>query len=346
MNREHALKDIRVIGGMTLIIMAFLIIIPMILIKTPLSGLNPFSLNSDSVKYKKGDGIYVEGKDVVKVYNTTTKKIEEIELEDYVIGVVAAEMPANFEVEALKAQSVAARTYYFSKRLNPCTQGNGAEICNSTHCQAYITKEDRISKWASSEAEANWQKISDAVNGTKGQVLVYDGEILKYPQFFSTSSGKTESSIDVFASDVPYLKSVESPGEEISNRYEILKNIPLTSFVDTINNKYSDAKVTSGNIKNEVVILSKTEGGAVKEIKLGNKTIKGTEFRTLFSLNSANFTIDYSGSEVIIKCMGYGHGLGMSQWGANVMGKAGSKYDDILLHYYTDVDIELVKYKG
>lgn len=346
MKRDDAYKDITAIGSITLIIMAFLIIVPIIIIKTPFEGFNPFNLSDNSIKYKKGEGIFIKGDATVRLYNTETTKIEEIELEEYIAGVVAAEMPANFESEALKAQSVAARTFYFSKRMNPCPKAEGAEICNTTHCQVYISKEERLSKWSSSVAESNWNKIVDAVQGTKGQVLVYEDELVKYPQFFSTSSGKTENSVDVFANEVPYLKSVDSPGEEVATRYEESKKVSLSAFVETINNKYSKAKVSSNNIQNQISILSNTDGGAVKEIKLGGERIKGTEFRTLFSLNSANFTITYIGSEVVINCKGYGHGLGMSQWGAKAMAVNGSKYDEILKHYYSDVDIEVVKYEG
>ena len=161
------------------------------------------------------------------------------------MGVVASEVPASFNEEALKAQAIAARTFYMNKRNNPCkdAKNKGAEICDTTNCQVYMSKEERITKWSSSEAESNWNKIQKAVLDTKGQVLTYENSVLEYPQFFATSSGKTEDAKDVFSIDVPYLKSEESKGEEIAPKYKTTIEIPINEFINKINAKYSTANV-------------------------------------------------------------------------------------------------------
>jgi stage II sporulation protein D len=312
---------------------------------SPKEFLKSYDIDENSIKYVKGEGILVSGTDVVKMYNRKTDKIEEIPLEDYIAGVVSAEMQANFSDEAIKAQAVAARTYYFSKRLTPCLEAKGGDICNSTHCQAYISKEERMASWGKSEAENNWNKIVKAVEATKGQVLIYNEEIVKYPQFFATSSGKTESAVDVLSNEVPYLQSVDSPGEEIANKYETSIDMKITELVNKINNVYPKANLTVGNAVLEISITTRTEGGGVKEIKLGKENISGVKFRELLGLNSANFTFEFSKDSIKINCKGYGHGVGMSQWGANAMGKSGATYDSILKHYYTGVEIDKIKYK-
>ena len=284
----------------------------------------------------------MKGNNKAKVYIRKSKEIKEIDVEEYVAGVVSSEMQVNFEKEALKAQAVAARTYYYSKRLSSCSEGQGAEICDSIHCQVYTPKEERLATWSEDKRESNWNKIRDAVKETEGEVLVYSGELVKHPQFFSTSSGKTENCIDVFSEDIPYLKSIESPGEEIAPKFKSIINIDKSTFINVITNNYKNTALNYENLQNNIKILSRTEGGAVKEIKLGKVTISGIEFRNLFNINSANFTLNIIENEVIINCTGYGHGVGMSQWGANIMAKEGKNYKDILKHYYSGVNIEKV----
>ena len=259
---------------------------------------------------------------------------------------MSSEVPANFDEEALKAQAVAARTYYMNKRKNPCKDAaeNGGEICDTTNCQVFMSKEERMKSWSSSKGEENWDKVKSAVYSTKGQVLTYNGELLEYPQFFSTSSGKTEDSKDVFAVDVPYLKSIESKGEESAPKFKTSINVSVEDFIKKINLSYPDSCLKKNGLESMVSVMSYTEGGSVKEIKLGGSIIKGTDFRKLFDLNSSNFSIAFKGSNVSISCKGYGHGVGMSQWGANAMAKEGCSYEEILKHYYTGIDIEEIKY--
>lgn len=282
--------------------------------------------------------------DVIKVYLTKEGRIVDVPLEEYIKGVISSEMPVTFELEALKAQAIAARTYTIAHTKamgGACKEAKGADLCDTIHCQVYMNKAARLKAWGVG-GEKNWEKIEQAVDETKSMVLTYGGELAKGAYYFSTSSGKTENVEEVFVSALPYLRSVDSPGEEVAPKYNSVVTIPYAKFADTINNEYKDAKVSASNLSSQVKIKSRTEGGSVKEITLGNITISGTKFRTLFGLNSANFNIEILSKEVVVKCTGYGHGVGLSQWGANIMAKSGKKYNEILSHYYTGIEIKTV----
>lgn len=337
-------RNMKIIAIMTIIICSILIVLPLIFLGGNKSNIGGFNLSNGAIVKSLGITFPTNGK--VKLYRKEQDKVEEIDLEEYIMGVVASEVPANFNEEALKAQAVAARTFYMNKRINPDKEAEkyGAEISDTTNCQVYMSKEERLAKWSSKDGESNWSKIEKAVLDTKGQVLTYEGVVLEYAQFFAVSSGKTEDAKDVFSIEVPYLKSEESKGEEIAPKFKTTMSIPVDEFVNKINGKYANANVKKGNLNTSIKIDSYTEGGGVKTIRVGNETIKGTEFRELFNLNSTNFTLDFGKDAVKINCTGYGHGVGMSQWGANAMAKNGSTYDEILKHYYKGVEINEITY--
>jgi stage II sporulation protein D len=274
----------------------------------------------------------------VKVYISKEDAIKELSLEAYVTGVVAAEMPAGFEIEALKAQAVAARTYALAHVAElsgtPCKNAKGATLCDTVHCQAYMTKEERIKLWDKSSAEKNWAKIELAVKGTIGQILTYNNRLVMEPYYFATSSGKTENSEEVFSNSIPYLRSVESSGEERAPNFKSSNIFKYKELSDIINKNYSNAKVTTANIKKQITVIERTEAGSVKNIKVGSITMTGSKFRTMLGLKSSNFTIKFNSSDLEIDCNGYGHGVGMSQWGADAMAKDGKNYIEILTHYY------------
>ncbi len=304
------------------------------------------SQSSNNVNYETRNIVFPkDGK--VKIYRSEKNQAEEIELEQYITGVVASEMPANFHTEAIKAQAVAARTFYMNRRKNMCSLAlrNNAEICDTVDCQVYLNKEERMLTWSKNKGDEYWAKIEKAVMDTKGEVLIYDNELIEYPQYFSTSHGKTEEAVDVLAMDIPYLKSVDSQGEEIAPKYKTLVNIDVDTFINKIHNQYDKVKITKENIRNQIYVKNYTKSGSVNEINIGNIIIKGTEFRKLFNLNSSYFTLNLGDDIVSIVCTGYGHGLGMSQWGANCMAKKGSSYEDILKHYYTGIEITKLKYE-
>lgn len=299
-----------------------------------------FSINSGTIVFNTK----ISKQPKIKVYISSQKKIKEIYIEDYVRGVVCGEMPAEFDIEALKAQSVAARTYAFSHMAEfggeKCNQGKGADVCDTVHCQVYMSKEARMKLWPKSSAQKYWDKISEAVNQTAGQVIMYSGEMIKAPYYFSTSSGKTEDSIDVFAFSMPYLKSVESPGEEASPKFTSTVKLTAGELSKKINAAFPYANMSSKNIKSCLVIKSRTQSGSVKEIKTGSTTISGSQFRAVLGLNSSNFDIIYNAKNIEIICRGNGHDVGMSQWGAYAMAKKGGSYKEILLHYYNGTTVE------
>lgn len=308
-------------------------------IKSPFN-MSKFSINSDDVIINKNS----KSVEKVKIYRTSTGKIEEMYLENYIRGVVSAEMPAEFDIEALKAQAIAARTYAVAHLEkfggNKCSKAHGGDLCDTVHCQVYIDEDTRLKSWGKESSKKYWAKVTEAVKSTAGEILSYNGKIVESPLYFATSSGKTEDSKDVFSMNKPYLKSVSSLGEEMARKYKSEKSFSYYTFVNSIDKKYLKAKVTLANVKNQVKVIDRSSAGGVKKIKLGNIYITGSQFRFLFGLNSANFSIQYNAKNINIECKGYGHDVGMSQWGANVMAKKGYKYKDILKHYYTGVQIE------
>lgn len=284
----------------------------------------------------------------IKVFATETNKIQEMDLEEYVRGVVAAEMPAEFGLEALKAQAVAARTYAYTRMKEfggkGCSNHQDADICtDSTHCQEWISTEQRLKSWRASDAASLWQKVTEAVKETEGLILTYDLAPVLYPMYFSTSSGKTENSQDIFSSAYPYLKSVASPNEESAPKFYAKVTISNDEFVKKFSESEFKISLNKNKLSSLVNILSRTEGGSVKSIKVGAKTLSGSDVRRVLNLNSSNFSMEFKKNEVIISTIGYGHGVGMSQWGANAMSKMGKKYDEILKHYYQGVEIKSIE---
>lgn len=288
-----------------------------------------------------------ENKSNINVYITNSKKIININLEDYIVGVVCSEMPVEFDKEALKAQAVAARTFAAAHMENyggtKYKGAHGADVTDSIDCQVYMSKEERLSKWPEKFKEEYWNKVSEAVKETSGQVLVYNNKLVMEPYYFAVSSGETEDAKEVLGENIKYLKSVPSPGEESVRKYKSKVDISYINFINKVNDAFSNSKINLFNVRNSVSVLSRNKTGSVKTIKVGNTTMTGTKFRSIIGLNSTNFQIKYNINGFEFDCTGYGHGLGMSQWGAEAMAKNGRKYDEILKHYYTGVEIKTLK---
>lgn len=336
-------RDIVSIVVFSTVILILMIVSPILIIKSmPVKANYDENISSSTDENKN---IILDGSEVIRVNITKENRIEEISIEEYVKSVISGEMPASFNEEALKAQAVAARTYIASKRLRPCNIANGADVCDTTHCQVYINKKSRLDSWESN-ANEYWEKISKAVDSTKGMVLTYNNELVLYPQFFSTSSGMTENAVDVFSSSVPYLVSTESKGEEIAPKFESEFPFSITDFISKVNEEYPEANITTENLESNIEILSRSEAGGIKEIRVGKSKIKGSNFRLALGLSSTNFEYSIDENQIVFKCKGYGHGVGMSQWGANVMAKNGATYKEILTHYYTGVDITNLTFKN
>ena len=285
------------------------------------------------------------GSPLIKVLNVKTKEIEILPLEEYIVGVVAAEMPVEFESEALKAQAVAARTYtvkrYEGHKKNPNKEHPEAHICtDSTHCQAYISKDEMSTKWGILKYPGYYNKIARAVNETAGIVLVYQGKLID-PVYHSTSTGKTENSGDVWQFDIPYLKSVESPGDQESPKFKTQQTLTLAQLDKALATNL--ATVPASTINNPsaspLKIIEKTSTGRIKTIKIGDKEFKGEEVRAKLGLNSTSFSWKAEGDKITFLVTGYGHGVGMSQYGANYFAKEGKDYKEILSHYYTGTEL-------
>ena len=276
----------------------------------------------------------------IKLLHKDENKIEEIDLDEYLYGVVSAEMPASFEEEALKAQAVVARTYTIYKIVNNDGKHGEADICDdSTCCQSWISEQDRKDRWDEDEKEKNWNKIVNAVNSTQGKIVTYNGEPIN-AFFHSNSGGTTEAPIDVWGgSGYPYLQSVATAGEDAYSQYSSEAEFTETEFEEKIKELHSDFEIDFDD-ENCIKIEEYTEGNRVKTIKIGNLELSGVEVRNIFGLRSANFTVTIEDSKIKFEVIGYGHGVGMSQTGADSLAKEGKTYEEIIHHYYTDVEIE------
>ena len=253
----------------------------------------------------------------ITVYRSNGSVIN-LNMTDYLIGVVSSEMPASFNFEALKAQSVLARTYALKAKQT------GKKLTDTVSTQSYIDIDQMKNKWGNS-FNTYYNKIKNAVENTNGEYLSYNGNYIE-ALYHSTNNGKTESSLDVFGNYYPYLISVSSEYDKNASSYLRTINMPL----DTISNKLG----LSLNNDSVISILSYTDGGNIKEININGNNFSGKKVRELLGLRSADFDISISDNNANITTRGYGHGVGMSQYGANGMANAGYSYKDILSHYY------------
>ncbi len=321
------------IGYIILFLMFVIIFIPFILVRG--CSTNHIEID-DEESYEKIHKI--------KVYIAQEEKVVEMTFNEYLKGVVAAEMPASFHIEALKAQAVAARTYVYHRVDRQLKLGIndpdhfGADICtNPAHCKAWISKKEAMDRWGLLSSKKYWNKISQAVEETANVIVTYQDEPID-AVFHSTSSGRTENSEDVWTNIIPYLRSKESLGEEQSPKYITQNEIAIEEFTSKIRAVRPEV-ILGDNIKSNIQINGRTEAGSVKDITIGGQKFEGTEIRKIFALNSANFTIDVYEDYIIFNVIGNGHGVGMSQYGANYLAEQGRSYQEILYYYYTDINI-------
>ena len=275
----------------------------------------------------------------IKLYHSKTGEVEELPIDEYLYGVVSSEMPVKYDIEALKAQAVVARTYTIYQITHSKGKHNNADICdNYACCQAWISKEDRFAKWEATEAENNWQKILNAVDSTAGKVITYNGNVID-AFFHSNSGGTTETASNVWGGqNFPYLQSVETSGEDNYSEYNSEFELSKDELINKIREKHPEIEINFDE-KDSIRILEFTESGRVKTIKIGNVEIAGTELRTLLGLKSTNFNFEIRDNSVIFFVKGYGHGVGMSQTGADSLAKQGLNYEDIIKHFYSNVEI-------
>ncbi len=298
-----------------------LIIVALLVIIIPFLFVQIF-VKTDEITFK-----YVSN-NKIRVKDEETGTISEIQFEEYIKGVVAAEMPATFELEALKAQAVASRSYALYQMQ--ATTDQDYDVVNTTTNQVYLTDDELKENWQD-EYQEKMNKIKTAVLETSGQYLTYNGEIVN-ALFFSTSVGATENSEEVFSAALPYLRSVESVWDEQSPVYTDTYTFTLESFYEKLNLPYNETLT--------IEVTEKTSTGRTKTLKVNGEEFNGREFAKTLNLRSNYFDIVQNEENVTITTKGFGHGVGMSQYGANGMAKEGYTYEEILKYYYQNTEIK------
>lgn len=269
----------------------------------------------------------------VAVYRSSAGQIDNVPLEDYLVGVVAAEMPVEFKEEALKAQALTARTYIVKKMLSKDDNVDvpeGAQVTDTQLHQVYLSEAQMRDNWGM-EFESNYAKILSAVRATSGQILTYDGQAID-ASFFSTSNGYTENSEDYWNNEMPYLRSVSSPWDKNSPKFNSVKEVTVKQFEAALG-----VKLGSGGTIGKIV--ERTAGKRVAKVDFSGKVLSGKEIREKLDLRSSDFDWERKGNSIVITTRGFGHGVGMSQYGANGMAADGKDYQEIVKHYYQGVEV-------
>lgn len=294
---------------------------------------NIVEINNEQIK--KDSEIYNSKK--IKLLLTESNQVVELDFEDYIKGVLIGEVPITYELEALKAQAVVARTYTMYKLKNAPTKHTfDADMCDDINCcQAYKTKEYAFASWDDSEENEKWAKLEEAVNSTRGEVIEYNGELIN-AFFHAHSGGMTEDVKYLWAKNsIPYLVSV--PGNE-GYIYQDSKVFSKSQLAELLKNEVP-------NVSGDIIFNIKdyTGSGRVNNIEVNGINMDGAHFRSLLGIRSTNFRIEQSGDNITFFTVGYGHGVGMSQEGANQMAIDGKNYIDIIKHYYTGVKIKKIQ---
>lgn len=271
--------------------------------------------------------------ETIKVYMSETKDIKLFSMEDYIFGVVAAEMPALYSDEALKAQAVAAYTYAIYKSKQNALEDYDITDNFQTD-QAFTSVEQAREKWGE-DADIYETKIRNAINSVRGKKITYNGEPI-LSVYHAISSGKTENALDIWGGGYNYLVSVDSIGDKLSPNY-----LTTAEFsIDDLKAKLSSLAEFSGEAKDFFGEIIRTESGTVNTINICGKAVGGSSIRSALDLRSANFDVAFSSDKFIFTVRGYGHGIGMSQYGAHYMAIQGKTYEEILKHYYKGCEIK------
>lgn len=304
-----------------LLITVVLIIIPFFVVKIS---------NKDLKKYTESEiKLDFVSNRIVRVKRVNKNRIDNVRLEEYVVGAVGGEMPVSFSLEALKAQAVASRSYVLKKQEN--NKDGTYDVVDTTSNQVYLDDDDLKEKWKDSYV-SYINKVREAVNETSMEYLEYNGEIAN-TMFFSTSNGYTEDSQVVFSEDIPYLKSVDSKWDEsISSSFNYEVEMSLDDFYKKLDLNYD---------KNlSIVLLDRSSSGRIISLKINGKLFTGREVYNKLKIRSTDFAIIQEGEKVKIKTKGFGHGVGMSQYGANALAKRHKTYDEILKYYYQGTNLQ------
>ncbi len=274
-------------------------------------------------------GFILNKKDVKVRVLKSDNKVDCINLEDYLVGVVSGEVPVYFENEALKAQAVAARTYALKQIEN--NKEKEYDVTDTVSSQVYKTEDDLKNRWGS-DYEKNIKKIKNAVKSTEGEYVSYNNDPI-YAFFFSTSNGYTEDNKNVFGQDLPYLKTVDSSfDEKETSNFIVTKEYSLNDFYNKLNIPYSESLTITDE--------EKSNAGRVLNLKVNGNLINGRDFQSKLKLRSTDFAVEKTGDKVTITTKGFGHGVGMSQYGANALAKQNKTYEEILKYYYTGTNLQ------
>lgn len=268
---------------------------------------------------------FLNDQEDISLLNPADNTIAKMNLEDYVVGVVAAEMPALFQEEALKAQAVAARTYALYKMQH--TQENYDVIADISN-QAYLTKEEMQDKWQQ-DYDKYYAKIKKAVEDTNSQVMTYNDQVI-IAYYFAMSNGKTEDASLVFGEKEDYLESVDSFWDENVDNFVVTNTIAKEEFCTQLNLDCTNIRIGE---------ITRSNTNRVNKIVINDEEFKGTTIRSKLNLRSTDFDIEVTDKGINITTRGYGHGVGMSQYGANEMAKLGFTYEEILKYYYKNVNL-------
>ena len=337
------MRTLRPVAATALLLLLAVFLLPMLLLGRPAGEEGPEEtepLPTATLPIRKPtaqSGAGGDGSTLVRVA-MPDGTVSSLTMAEYLWRVVAAEMPASFETEALRAQAVTARTYtLYQMSIGQNPNHPDADMCTDISCcQAYLSPEDAAANWGD-QAQIWGEKIARAVSDTDGQAILYEGQPID-AVFFSSAAGRTLDSVEVWGGSVPYLTSVESPeGEEVPN-YHTTVTVPVAEFKSVFLVRYPDADL-SGAPETWFQNMAPTSSGGVDTVEVGGVTVKGTALRTLFDLRSANFSVTADSETVTFSVPRYGHGVGMNQYGENTMAKAGSSWREILTHYYTGVTI-------
>ena len=288
---------------------------------------------------RQGETVELVEEDEIEYQHTiavllSDKIVSNMTLNNYLVGVVLREMPADFEMDALKAQAVVARTYALNRQQNGGKHSD-ADICTDSNCcQGYISLEEYLSSGGS---QKSIDRVKEAVTETDNIVAIYDGKLIE-ATYFSCSGGMTEDAVAVWGSDLPYLKATESPGEESATHYTDTYQYSATEFAALL------GRSLSGPPGTWIESVSYTGGGGVDEMRICGEVYKGTDLRTKLKLRSTAFVISAVGDTITITTKGFGHRVGMSQYGADAMAVAGYDYREILLHYYQGIELAHYEY--
>lgn len=314
---------------MSIVVIFSMLVIPLSALSEPKSDIIPTAVPNTDTLYQNRDISYtVETFKVLKDNN-----VIELSAKDYIFGVVAAEMPALYHEEALKAQAVAAYTFA-CYRKNASAESDYDITADGDTAQCFITRDEAKNRWGE-KADEYTKKIDGCIKAVEGELLYFDNKPI-FAAYHAISPGKTNPCLDVWAKDISYLKSVESSGDSLAEGY--LSEVKFSA--EELTKKLKSISVPSGDAKNYFSDMSVGENGYVKQIKYCDTLVQGSQITKLLELRSSNFTVKFTDNNFVFSVKGYGHGVGMSQTGADYMAKQGHTYKEILLHYYTGASLQ------